>query len=120
MGRVRTPTRRRVLAGGLAAAAILAAPRPSGAQGAGMDEAAFAKLGAVEALAGLKARKFKLAAYVDALIDRAQRLKFLNAFITQDDRRLREQAAAADRAVAAGRAPGLLMGLPLAIKDNID
>ena len=40
-----------------------------------MSEAEFARLGAVEALAGLKARRFKLAAYVDALTERAQRLK---------------------------------------------
>src|SRR5262245_56710061 len=96
MGPVRTPSRRAFLAGAVAVGGVLAAPRIGWAQAGRMDEAAFARLGAVEALAGLKARRFTLSAYVDALTDRAQRLKFLNAFITQDAMRLREQAAAVD------------------------
>jgi indoleacetamide hydrolase len=120
MGPARTPSRRALLTGAFAAGGLLAAPRIGRAQAGRMDEAAFARLGAVEAVAGLKARRFTLSAYLDALVERAQRLKFLNAYITQDAMRLKEQAAAVDRAIAGGRAPGLLAGLPLAIKDNID
>lgn len=120
MGPARTPTRRSLLAGGLAVAGVAAASRSGMAQASKMDEAAFARLTAVEAVAGLKARRFTLSAYVEALLERAQRLKGLNAFITIDPLRVKEQAAAIDRGIASGKPPGLLMGLPLAIKDNID
>lgn len=107
-----TTSRRAVLAGGVAAAG-LAMPGIGRAQGAAMDEAAFARLSATEAVAGLAAGRFALAAYVDALLERANRLRSFNVFITQDAQRLREQVRAAKR-------PGPLFGLPLAIKDNID
>jgi len=120
MGGARNPTRRGILAGGLATAGLAATARGGMAQGSKLDEAGFAQLTAVEAVAGLKARRFTLSAYVEALLERAQRLKPLNAFITLDPLRVKEQAGAIDRGIANGKPPGLLMGLPLVIKDNID
>ena len=57
---------------------------------------------------------------VAALIARARQCQSLNAFITLDEAGALRQARAIDRDIAAGRRDGLLLGLPLVLKDNIE
>jgi len=112
MGKTQGSSRRAVLLGALAAGGALAAPAVGRARTGGLDEAGFAGLSATQAIAGLRDGRFTLPAYLDALLERSVRLKSLNAFITQDPQRLREQAR--------GKFAAPLSGLPLAIKDNLD
>jgi mandelamide amidase len=58
--------------------------------------------------------------YAQFCLMRADALKQLNAFITQDPERVLEAARAADVKRSKGEPLGPLHGLPLAIKDNID
>jgi mandelamide amidase len=55
-----------------------------------------------------------------ALIERIERYRYLNAFTLFDRDAVLEQARAADAQVSAGEPLGLLHGVPLIIKDNID
>ena len=92
----------------LGAGAALAA-EPSGPLG----------LGAVEALAAMRNKRFSARSYAEAVLERSEALSRLNVFINQDGDGLLAAAEAADERLAAGdEAP--LLGLPLAVKDNID
>jgi Asp-tRNA(Asn)/Glu-tRNA(Gln) amidotransferase A subunit family amidase len=71
-------------------------------------------LTAVEATGALKQGELGLLEYVDALLDRCEQYQHLNAFVTLDGDKLREQTKALQNPV------GPLYGLPLIIKDNID
>jgi mandelamide amidase len=59
-------------------------------------------------------------AVADALLARAAAHRDLNAFISQDAERVRTAARAADAARKTGAARGALLGVPIALKDNID
>jgi mandelamide amidase len=59
-------------------------------------------------------------AYAAALLDRAERLKALNATIALDRQGTLEAARAVDTARLKGEKLGPLAGLPLLVKDNID
>ena len=76
-------------------------------------------LSAVEALAALREKRFSATSYAEAVLARSEALSSLNVFINQDADALLAAASAADEKLAAGdEAP--LLGLPLAVKDNID
>jgi aspartyl-tRNA(Asn)/glutamyl-tRNA(Gln) amidotransferase subunit A len=55
-----------------------------------------------------------------AYLERARRLARLNAYVTLDEEGALTQAEAADASLKAGRRPGSLHGLPVAVKDQID
>jgi len=65
---------------------------------------------------GLRAKKFSSAELTRALLDRIEKYKTLNAFITLDAERSLTQAAAADARRARGEDAALL-GVPIAQKD---
>ncbi|QPF86768.1 indoleacetamide hydrolase [Bradyrhizobium genosp. L] len=71
---------------------------------------------AAEIVAAIRERKLTAVSVVEAALDRAERLKHLNAFIVLN----RDGALAAARQVDAGERTGPLAGLPVAIKDNIN
>jgi Asp-tRNA(Asn)/Glu-tRNA(Gln) amidotransferase A subunit family amidase len=79
-----------------------------------------AELSAVAALVAMACGELSSAAYAEALLARAERWRDLNAFTALDPPRLRAAAAAADARRGAGGLLPALLGLPLAIKDNID
>lgn len=82
-----------------------------------MDDADLTVTGAVEAL---RAGTLTAERYAEALLERAETRRDLNAFIALAAARVRAAARAADRARSAGRDLGPLAGVPLALKDNID
>src|SRR4051794_20986580 len=55
-----------------------------------------------------------------AYIERANRYSRLNAYVTLDEAGALAQAEAADRQRKAGGAQGTLLGLPVAVKDQLD
>ncbi|MGY4175269.1 Asp-tRNA(Asn)/Glu-tRNA(Gln) amidotransferase A subunit family amidase [Bradyrhizobium sp. USDA 4518] len=71
---------------------------------------------AAEILADIRAGKVTAISVVEAALDRAERLKHLNAFIVLN----RDGALAAAREVDAGTRTGVLAGLPIVVKDNIN
>ena len=77
-------------------------------------------LTATEALAALREKRFSAMAYAEAVLARSEALSRLNVFINQDGEALLAAAAAADKRLASGDGEAPLLGLPLAVKDNID
>lgn len=73
---------------------------------------------AEEAVAALRSGRISAREYTAALSARADTLKDLNAFISRDPERLAAGAAAVDERHAGGTT-GVLAGLPLGVKDNI-
>ncbi|MEN3348489.1 MAG: indoleacetamide hydrolase [Bradyrhizobium sp.] len=71
---------------------------------------------AAEIVAAIRDKKLTAVSVVQAALDRAEQLKHLNAFIVLN----RDGALAAARQVDAGARTGLLAGLPVVIKDNIN
>ncbi len=103
-----------LLAAGAATAAMLPA-RASQAADTGLSE-----LGAVAAVEAMRDGDIKAEDYARTLLDRAQELASLNAFITLNRDMVLEAARAADKARASGAALGLLHGLPIPVKDSVD
>ncbi|KJC45861.1 indole acetimide hydrolase [Bradyrhizobium sp. LTSP885] len=71
---------------------------------------------AAEIVAAIRDKKLTAVSVVQAALDRAERLKDLNAFILLN----RDGALAAARRVDAGELTGALAGLPVVVKDNIN
>src|ERR1700761_6355144 len=71
---------------------------------------------AAEIVAAIREKKATAVSLVEAALDRAERLRHLNAFIVLD----RDGALAAARQVDAGKRNGPLAGLPIVVKDNIN
>jgi aspartyl-tRNA(Asn)/glutamyl-tRNA(Gln) amidotransferase subunit A len=69
-----------------------------------------------ELAAALRAKEISSTELVQAFLDRIDRGKTLNAFITLDPKRALAQAREADARIAKGE-PGALIGIPLAHKD---
>ncbi|MCW8130278.1 MAG: Asp-tRNA(Asn)/Glu-tRNA(Gln) amidotransferase subunit GatA [Planctomycetota bacterium] len=85
-----------------------------------LDSNAYAWMSAREIAAGVRARKFSAEDVAQAALARARALDpKLQAFVTVLDALALEQARAVDAAVAAGKDPGPLAGVPVAIKDNL-
>src|SRR2546426_3680233 len=78
------------------------------------------ELTATEALSAIAAGDLRAETYAAILLGRAHSLKNLNVLISQDPEQVLEAARAADKARAHGHLLGLLHGLPLLIKDNIN
>jgi amidase len=75
---------------------------------------------ATELLAGLRARRMSARELADLYIHRIERHDGrLNAVVVRDFERARRQASAADQAIARGE-PGLLLGLPMTIKESFN
>ena len=74
----------------------------------------------IDAAAALRTRQLGHLEYVQALLQQADRLTSLNAWISRDPERLIQQAKALDRTSNSPSKHHPLAGIPLAIKDNID
>lgn len=74
----------------------------------------------VQAHEGLKKKKFSSKELVKACIDCIHEVENdISAFITVMEKQALKQAQAVDKKIAAGVIPGMLEGIPLAIKDTI-
>jgi len=80
----------------------------------------YSKLTAVEAISAFKRGEIRVSEYVDGLLERCERYRYLNAFISQDPEKVREAARRADRLLESSLDLGPLHGLPIVLKDNID
>lgn len=80
----------------------------------------FVDLSARQAVAHIRDGAITAEAYAARLIERQRALAPLNALTWMDEERLLEAARASDVARRAGRGRGLLDGLPIIVKDNID
>jgi len=103
-----------LLAAGAAAAAIV----PSRARAAAVNS--LTELGALAAVEAMRDGDIRAEDYARTLLDRAQELASLNAFITLNRDMVLEAARAADKARASGAALGLLHGLPIPVKDSVN
>ncbi len=113
-------SRRAVLQGAIATSALLAV-RPSQLEAVAVaDMPGPLQLTAGEALAALRDGLFSAKAYAEAVLARSEAVADLNVFISQDADAFLAAAAAADRRLAADEGGTPLLGLPLAIADNID
>ncbi len=77
-------------------------------------------LGVVEAVQAIRRGDIRVSDYVDALLERCEHHRNLNAFISLDPERAREAARFADRLLESKGDPGPLHGVPVVLKDNID
>ena len=68
----------------------------------------------------IRTRALSPVALVEACLDRIERCRALNAFITVTAEVARAQAGEAEREIAAGRYRGPLHGIPVSLKDLID
>jgi mandelamide amidase len=103
-----------LIAAGAAVSAVLPS-RASGAAGASLTE-----LGALAAVEAMRDGDIKAEDYARTLLDRAQELASLNAFISLNRDMVLEAARAADKARASGAALGMLHGLPIPVKDSVN
>ncbi len=78
------------------------------------------ELGVVEAAAAIRAGDITAEALASALLQRAQALSSLNAFVTLDADAVLAAARAADQHRGAGKPLGPLHGVPIALKDNVN
>lgn len=74
----------------------------------------------IEAGAAIRERRITAADYVRALLDLSQQLSDLNAFIFQNADQMLSAAIGIDQRIANGDAVGILAGIPIGVKDNIE
>ena len=110
--------------GAVSAAAMMGGAGLSACGGSGGVAALSADeqlaLTATQVLAAYKAGSLTATAYVTNLIQRAKALSDLNAMITLDEAGALAAAKQVDADRAAGKTMGVLAGLPIVIKDNIN
>lgn len=114
-------SRRGALLGAIGAAGAAMMARPLIGAGTALAAEPVGPLGlnAVEAVAALREKRFSAKSYAEAVLERSEMLSSLNVFINQDADVILAAAEAADKKLAEGdEAP--LLGLPVAVKDNID
>jgi mandelamide amidase len=104
------------LAGGTATSLALQHP----AAHAATRQNELSELTAVAAVTAMRNGDIKAEDYARALVDRAQRLDNLNAFITLDREMVLEAARNADQERGSGGAIGALHGLPIPVKDSVN
>ena len=85
-----------------------------------MTETTMQEMTASDALSRIRSGKLSAEAYVGAMLDRAERLKDLNALISVDRAGAIAQARKVDQMRASGAALPALAGLPIVVKDNIN
>ena len=122
-----TPTSRRQFfknTGAVSAAAMMGGAGLSACGGSGGVAALSADeqlaLTATQALAAYKAGSLTATAYVTNLINRAKSLSDLNGMISIDEAGALAAAKQVDADRAAGKSLGVLAGLPIVVKDNIN
>src|SRR5258706_15792310 len=80
----------------------------------------YAWMSAREIAAGVKAKKFSATEVAQAALARLDALNpTLSAFNSKTPEIALAQAKAVDAKIAAGQNPGLLAGVPVALKDNL-
>src|SRR3954471_25058684 len=84
-----------------------------------MAETTMQEMTATEALSRIRSGRMSAESYVVAMLDRAERLKGLDALITIDRAGATAQARKIDAMRAGGMLP-VLAGLPIVVKDNIN
>ncbi len=85
-----------------------------------MSNAGLHELSAGQIAAGVRGKKFSAREVARAFLDRVRALDpKLKAFLSVLEESALEQARAVDAAVAQGRDPGPLAGVPVAVKDNL-
>lgn len=77
-------------------------------------------LTATEAVEAMKRGDFTPLDYANVLLDQAEKLEYLNAFIYLNPDEVRAAAEAATRKLKSGEPVGALIGLPLLVKDSVD
>jgi amidase len=86
-----------------------------------MSDQAIWRETATDLAARIRRRDVSAVEVMDAHLDRIEQVNpQLNAIVTLDADGARRAAVEADRALAAGATPGLLYGLPIAVKDLVD
>ncbi len=86
----------------------------------GGSAADLCDLSAVEAVAHMAEGALPVERYAQALLERCDLARSLNAFITLEPARVLEDARARDRERRAGTKPGPLFGLPIPVKDSVN
>ena len=111
-------SRREVVAGTLAVAALASGAAKAAATGGGADLTA---LTVAEASRRIAARELTSVELTRAYLERIERLNpRVNAYITVTGEQALAQARVLDAEMASGRSRGVLHGVPVALKDNID
>jgi indoleacetamide hydrolase len=116
-------TRRRFLGGAAAAAAsawVRAATGPAMTEPKQSSTGELTALTAAEAVRLLTQGKLSAVEYAQALLDRCEAGRSLNAYITQRPEQVLAAARECDRRQHAGAALGPLHGLPIPIKDSVN
>jgi mandelamide amidase len=118
-------SRRGLIQGSAAALPLIlgaaSAPQPVvSAVPADANDAELLELGASAAVDRIRSGEMKAEAYITALLHQYERHKNLNAIVSIDPDRILSEAAAVDKARAAGAKLGPLAGLPMVVKDHTD
>lgn len=111
--------------GAVSAAALLGSSSLSACGGDSGKPAVFSTqeqldLTASQVLAAYQSGRLSATSYVTTLLDRAKSLQDLNAMIALDEAGALAAAKQVDADRAAGKKLGLLAGLPIVVKDNIN
>lgn len=85
-----------------------------------ISERDIVRLSAQQISSKIKKGEFSAVEVVSAIVDRAKKNEHLHAYITLDKKFALDQARAIDRRVNKGDTAGLLLGVPIIVKDNIE